>query len=148
VHACSPRPGRRCNRIVRPRLNTVRLAGLQRTRYDILAQSLHVEPGALVTADAFDRARRLLSELPDRADSRLTLRPEADGYASLDIVVRERPTRPRGSTEWAVASAQAGLDREISATIPGATGQGEVWMAGWRWWEDRPRVAVSFAAPR
>ena len=136
------------NRIGRPRLNTVRLAGLQRTRYEIVAQSLHVEPGALLTADAFDRARRLLNELPDRADSRLTLRPEADGYASLDIVVRERPARPRGSTEWVAASAQAGLDREISATIPGATGQGEVWTAGWRWWEYRPRVAVSFAAPR
>jgi tetratricopeptide (TPR) repeat protein len=136
------------NRIGRPRLNTVRLAGLQRTRYEIVAQSLHVEPGALLTAEAFDRARRLLNELPDRADSRLTLRPEADGFASLDIVLRERPARPRGSTEWVAASAQAGFDREISATIPGATGQGEVWTAAWRWWEDRPRVAVSFAAPR
>jgi Papain-like cysteine protease AvrRpt2 len=136
------------NRIGRPRMNTVRLAGLRRTRYEIVAQSLHVEAGELITAEAFDRSRRLLSELPDRADGRLTLRPEADGFASFDIVLRERPARPRGSTEWIAASVQAGLDREIAATIPGPTGQGEVWTASWRWWEDRPRVAVSFAAPR
>ena len=136
------------NRIGRPRMNTVHLAGLGRTRYEIVAQSLHVEPGELLTAEAFDRSRRLLSELPDRADGRLTLRPEADGFASLDIVLRERPARPRGSTEWIAASVRAGLDREIAATIPGPTGQGEVWTASWRWWEDRPRVAVSFAAPR
>src|SRR5206468_13116165 len=52
-----------------------------------------------------------------------------------------------GAAAWSAASLQAGLDREVAATIPGSTGQGEVWSASWRWWEDRPRVALSFAAP-
>jgi len=33
-------------------------------------------------------------------------------------------------------------------SIPGFTGQGDVWSASWRWWEHRPRVAVGVAAPR
>jgi len=32
--------------------------------------------------------------------------------------------------------------------VPGVTGQGETWSAGWRWWNNRPRVSGSFAAPQ
>ncbi len=32
--------------------------------------------------------------------------------------------------------------------MPGANGEGEVWNASWRWWENRPRAAMSFAVPK
>jgi hypothetical protein len=49
--------------------------------------------------------------------------------------------------EWVAAGAGAAIGREISAGIPGWTGQGEVWSGSWRWWPDRPRVAASLAGP-
>ena len=36
----------------------------------------------------------------------------------------------------------------MTLAVPGSSGQGEVWTASWRWWADRPRVAMSFSAPR
>src|SRR5262249_37556027 len=56
--------------------------------------------------------------------------------------------RPRGLVDWASLGAQAAINREVAAVIPGASGQGEVWSASWRWWDNRPRAAVSFTAPR
>ena len=78
------------NRIGRPRLNTVRIDGLRRTRYQLVAEALHLESGDVLTSEAFARSRRLLNDLPDRAGARLTLRPEADGFATVDVVVNER----------------------------------------------------------
>ena len=40
------------------------------------------------------------------------------------------------------------MDRELSVSLPGFTGQGDVWSASWRWWAHRPRVALALAAPR
>jgi peptidase C39-like protein len=136
------------NRIGRPRLNEVRISGLQRTRYQRVTEALRLEAGDLLTADAFERARRRLNELPDRTNARLSLRPEADGFASIEVVMHERDAIPRGAAEWGAASLRTGIDRELTVAIPGATGQGELWSAAWRWWDDRPRVSLSFAAPR
>jgi hypothetical protein len=136
------------NHIGRPRVNAVRIEGLRRARYQVIADALHVETGDVLTAGAFERSRRILNDLPDRAAARVTLRPEADGFASLDVVLQERPVRPRGAVEWAAASARAAVDREVRVAVPGFTGQGEIWTARWRWWDGRPAMAVSFAAPR
>jgi Papain-like cysteine protease AvrRpt2 len=136
------------NRIGRPRLDAVRIDGLRRTRYQLVAGALQLEPGDILTPGAFARSRRMLNELPDRAGARLTLRPEADGFATIDVVVNERTSRPHGAAEWIAASARTGIDREASVTVPGSSGQGELWTASWRWWAGRPRVAVSFSAPR
>jgi len=135
------------NQIGRPRLDAVRITGLQRTRYQRIVEALRLEPGGLLTADTFERARRRLNELPDRTNARLALRPEPDGFATVEVVVHERIALPHGAAGWSAATLQAGLDREVTATIPGSTGQGEIWSASWRWWQDRPRVAMSFAAP-
>jgi hypothetical protein len=136
------------NQIGRPRVNLVRIEGLRRTRYQLVAGALPIVPGEVLTAAAFERSQRMLDDLPDRRAARLTLRPEADGFASIDIVVQERGVKPHGAAEWAAVSTRTAVDREMSVVMPGATGQGELWTASWRWWADRPRVAISFAAPR
>ncbi len=135
------------NHIGRPRVNLVRIEGLRRTRYQTVAGALPIVPGEVLTAGAFERSQRLLDDLPDRRAARLRLKPEADGYASVDVVVQERGVRPQGGAEWAAVSARTAVDREMSVVVPGGTGQGELWTANWRWWADRPRVAISFAAP-
>ena len=36
----------------------------------------------------------------------------------------------------------------MTLSVPGFTGEGEIWKASWRFWSNRPRVAVGFVAPR
>jgi Peptidase_C39 like family len=136
------------NQIGKPRVNRVRIEGLHHTRYQTVAEVMAIQPNMLLTAGLFDRARRRLSELPDHATTRLAVRPEADGFATVDVVVVELAAIPRGFVEWAGAVARTAANREIDVSVPGVSGQGEVWSAGWRWWSHRPGVSVGFAAPR
>jgi predicted double-glycine peptidase len=136
------------NQIGKPRINRVRIDGLHHTRYQTVAELLAIQPNMLLTAELFERARRRLGELPDRAATRLAVRPEADGFATVDVVVVELAGVPDGAVEWAGATARAAINREIAAALPGVDGQGDVWTAKWRWWSNRPGVSVGFAAPR
>jgi hypothetical protein len=135
------------NQIGKPRVNRVRIDGLHHTRYQTVAERLAIQPNMLLTAELFERARRRLDALPDRAAARLAVRPEADGFATVDVVVVELAGVPRGAVEWAGAAARATTNREMATALPGADGQGGVWSATWRWWSNRPGVSVGFAAP-
>jgi predicted double-glycine peptidase len=136
------------NRIDKPRLDLVRIDGVHRSRYQTIAEAVGLTPGSLLTANAFLQARHRLDELPDRSSARLAVRPENDGFATVDVVLAERAGLPNGRLGWAGAALRAGVDREVAVAVPGFTGQGEVWSASWRWWSHRPRVAVGFTAPR
>lgn len=135
------------NRNRAPKLDSVRITGLTRTRYALLVQALGFEEEQMLTADAFGLARRRLASLPDLSSTRLALRPDEAHFAVADIAVVERPTLPRGPMQWAATAAQAALEREASISLPGRTGQGDTWSGSVRWWEHRPRVALAFAAP-
>jgi len=136
------------NQIGKPRVNRVRIDGLRHTRYQTVAELLAIQPNMLLTAELFERARRRLDELPDRAATRLAVRPETDGFATVDVVVVELAGVPAGAVEWAGAAVRAATNREIATALPGADGQGDVWSASWRWWSNRPGVSIGFAAPR
>jgi hypothetical protein len=136
------------NRIGKPRVNLVRIEGLHHSRYQAIADAVGLRANQLLTADAFARARRRLGDLPDSASTRLTLRPEGDGFATVDVAIAEHQAVPRGAGEWSATAIQAGVDREATVALPGFTGQGDVWSASWRWWANRPAVSLGFAAPR
>jgi hypothetical protein len=136
------------NQIGKPRVNRVRIEGLHHIRYQTVAEVMAIQPNMLLTADVFARARRRLSELPDHAATRLAVKPETDGFATVDVVVVELAAVPRGAVEWAGFAARTAANQEIDVSVPGVSGQGEVWTAGWRWWSHRPGVSVGFAAPR
>ena len=136
------------NRIGKPRVNRVRIEGLRHVRYQTVAEVMAIQPNMLLTAEIFERARRHLNDLPDRVATRLAVKPEADGFATVDVVVVERSAVPHGRIEWAGAAARTLVNREIAVSVPGVSGQGEVWSASWRWWRNRPGVGVGFAAPR
>ena len=136
------------NRIGKPRIDLVSIEGVRHARYQTITETLGLKPNTLLTPDAFARARRRLADLPDRSQSRLGLKPQADGYAAVDVAIAERTGVPRGAAGWAGLAARAAVDRESSIALPGFTGQGEVWIGSWRWYRNRPRVAVGFAAPR
>src|SRR5262245_21670482 len=136
------------NRIGKPRVNLVNIEGIQHARYQAVAEALAIRPNALLTAETFERAQRRLSEWPDRTATRLAFRPDAAGFATVDVIVAEHSTRPHGPAEWSAVAARSAIDREVTFAAPGFTGQGELWSASWRWWNHRPRVAVALATPR
>jgi len=136
------------NDVRKPRLDSVVIEGLTNTHYTVVAQTLGLMSGTLVTRHLFERAQLRLQDLPTRSSSRLSLVPEADGWAKVRASVVERQRRPRGWFEWASIATESVVRREVSVGIPGWTGQGELWAASWRWWQNRPRYALTLAAPR
>ena len=136
------------NRLGKPRVDTVRIEGLHHTRYETVANAVAVQSNAVLTPEAFALAMRRVDALPDRSSARVTLRPEADGYAAIDAAFAERASVPRRPAAWAGAGLLAAVDREAAVSVPGFGGQGDVWSASWRWWDHRPRVAIGVAAPR
>jgi hypothetical protein len=58
----------------------------------------------------------------------------------------ERAGVPNGIVAWTAAALQAAANREVRRAIPGPAGESDVWDAPWRWWNGRPRVAISYAA--
>ena len=136
------------NHIGKPRVDFVAIDGLGRTRYALVAETLSLEPNTLLTDAQFRAAERRLQDLPDAASSRIGFRPGPDGFAAVDVVIVEARTLPRTVVEWTVSAASTYTNQEIKASFPGGAGQGALWNASWRWWANRPRVGVSFAAPR
>jgi len=136
------------NQIGKPQIDSVQINGANRTRYELMTRALGLTANTLLTDEAFERAARRLSELPDGTSTRISYRPGEDGFATVDVAVAERSLRPKGIGQWAATAARFLIDREADVAVPGPTGQGEVWEASWRWWSNRPRVALSFAAPR
>jgi hypothetical protein len=128
-------------------LDSLHITGLSRTRHALLAQALDLPADTMLSANHFTLARRRLESMPDLTSSRLALRPGEDGYAVAEAAVVERAALPKTAVQWTAAAAQTALNREVSAHVPGRTGQGEVWSARWGWWEHRPRATVTFAAP-
>jgi len=136
------------NHIGKPQVDLVRIDGVTRMRYQLLAQALALTPNTMLTADAFGRAARRLADLPDQSSSRISYRPADDGFAVVEVAVVEPPTVPRAPIVWAATATRFVVNREADVSLPGGSGQGELWNIGWRWWNNRPRVALSFAAPR
>jgi hypothetical protein len=62
-------------------------------------------------------------------------------------VVLERSLLPSSPVLLAAIGIRAIADRELRAGLANPSGGGELWTAAWRWWENRPRAALGFAAP-
>jgi hypothetical protein len=135
------------NQIDKPYLNAVKIDGLHHARYETIVQALGIEPNVLLTADAFERARRRLDELPDSTMARLTVSPERDGFATADVAIAERPAFPRSTIDLIAIGLHAAIDREIRVTVPGFTGGGDTWSATWRFWQNRPAGQIAYTTP-
>lgn len=130
-----------------PRLDLLRIDGLTRTRHRVVEQMLSVDTGEILTAAGFARARRQLSELPAASSTRLEYVPVPAGLAELRGAVAERPLAPRDRLSWVSLGLAAGAMREMRFTTGSFTGGGEQVSAAWRFWPNRPRVAVAFRTP-
>src|SRR4029077_14135051 len=69
------------------------------------------------------------------------------GLTDVRASVLERPTIPDDRLSLAVLGARAAIDREVEWTLASPSRNGETITASWRWWEFRPRVALSARIP-
>jgi hypothetical protein len=85
--------------------------------------------------------------MPAQSESRLSLKPLPNGIAQVNVTLLERPPLFAGPWDVGSAGVRALTGREVTFDVASPTGNGELWTAGWRWWKDRPRVAVALAVP-
>jgi hypothetical protein len=132
------------NTLKKPTLDSVRIEGLQRTRYAFLANFLGLTPNALLTRERYRLAEQRLRAWPAASMTRMSFQPAPDGFATVDVAIVERTYRPN----WLSSGARALVDREIGLNLPGWSGTGDGWTTAARWWHGRPAAGVSFTAPR
>ena len=135
------------NRVGEPVLDHVDIRGLERTRFVVAGRALGVAPPARLTPGALGRAAQRLDALPAVAASRVSYTPRSGGLAQLNAAVVERPLLPVSRLHLAAVGLRAAIDREVHVQVASPTGGGEVWHAGWRWWESRPRLSAGVTAP-
>lgn len=130
-----------------PRLDLVRVNGLERTRQRPVEQLLGMRQGQVVSAEAFRRAERALRELPSARSTRLELVPVGQGLTELHATVAERRRVPGDPWSWAAIGARAAIARTVGVTLGSLSGAGEGLSLEWRYWPGRPRLAASLRAP-
>ena len=134
------------NQAAEPRVDLVRLDGLERTRQRVVERYLGVEIGDLLTPAAFVRARRRLDMFPAVASANLDYAPVPSGLAELRASITERRV-PTGVWSYAALGAIAAARREVEYTLPALTGGGDGVSGRWRFWPGRPLYSLTMAAP-
>jgi len=135
------------NHVGEPRVDLIDINGLARTRYLIVADAIGVQPRATLTPDALRVAERRVRDIPAIATARVTFHPLDRGDAQIDATVVERARAPRGWPAWAAMGIGAVANSELAASFANVSGGGDVVDVSWRWWERRPRIGGSYAAP-
>ena len=135
------------NAVAEPVLDIVNVRGLEHTRHGAASAAMRLTPQTVLTREALLAAARRLSEVPAAQVSRVNYRPLEAGRAAVDAVLIERPRSPFGLGPLAVAGLRAVSTREITLATANPTGAGDLASASWRWWENRPRIGASYAAP-
>ena len=126
-----------------PRIDTIDIHGVERTRQPIIIRVAGLQPGQLLTPAVFERALRRLRELPVASNARMTF----DGIAKVDIFIDERPVVPSGWPAIAALGARTIVLSELRVDVAGPMGEGELASVAWRWSAARPRVAIDLALP-
>lgn len=135
------------NAVGEPSVDLVDVKGLERTRYGVIAEAIDAAPRTVLTPGRLRRAAKRASDIPALAVARVGFHPLENGRAQIDAAVVERPAAPLQPAAWIGMGFGLAIDREVSTSFASVTGGGELITASWRWWEHRPRVAFSIAAP-
>ena len=134
------------NLVGEPRLDLINVNGLERTRYGVAARLMGLEPRTMLTRRELIAARRRLSELPSAQTTQVSIKPTENGRTQVEASVIERPLWPTSALSLSAIGLRAITDREALVTISSPTGGGEAVKLSWRWWEQRPGLALGFDA--
>ncbi len=130
-----------------PRVDLVRVDGLDRTRQRVVERLAAVAIGDTLTPASFRRAQRQLGELPSASIATLAYVPAAAGLVQMRASIAERPVLPHGRLELAALGIRAAVMREVSVGVSSLSGGGERLTVGWRFWPQRMRYALDLRAP-
>ena len=135
------------NALDEPHTDLVEIHGLVHTRYRVIADAIDIEPRQILTPDALRVAQKRVRDVPAVAAARVTFHPLEDGRAQVDATVVERTRAPHAYPAWAGIAIGAAANREVAVSLANLSGGGDAVDVSWRWWEHRPRIAASYAAP-
>ena len=132
-----------------PRLDSVHISGLTRTRYALVAEALALEPDTTLSADQYRLARRRAASMPDLSSTRLSpsswrRRVRGGGPGGRRTAVAAAATRSSGRPP---RRAQALTARWRSA-FPGAPARARRGRQAGAGGRTGRRLRVQFAAPR
>lgn len=130
-----------------PRVDAITAQGLVRTPHPVVVGATGLQPRQLLTPERFGRAERRVRALPVVAAARVAVVPHADGLASVDVAVVERPVAPVGWLPIGRIVGRAAVVDTVDVEIAGAFRRAEVLRVVWRWSTPRPRLAATLAAP-
>lgn len=135
------------NQVGEPVIDLTFITGTERTPPRLFIDRLGLDPKNVLEPDALSRAQRRLSDFPALSFSALRYRPVPGGLAEIEVAAVERPRFVDGPIDVASRSLRTVVDRELSLEVNNAARRGERLAASWRFWEERPRVAVSLEVP-
>jgi hypothetical protein len=130
-----------------PRIDVINIDGVVRTHHPVIVRAAGLQPRQVLTPEAFSRALRRIQSLPMAAGAAMRYEPIDGGLARVDVSVSERDAYPKGWKSLGVLGGRAAIGQEIKIELAGLSGAGERIGVSGRWQEERPRVAVTFAAP-
>ena len=134
------------NRLDEPRIDLIRVDGLTRTRYQVVAHALGLKPESTLSRAVLMRARRRLNEFP-AAPGAVDFAPLPAGLVEVRVTVGDRPLIPHGALDLGVLGLGAAITREVATSISSPSGGGEQIEVDWRFWAHRPLYQLSIAAP-
>ncbi|HKK28027.1 MAG TPA: cysteine peptidase family C39 domain-containing protein [Gemmatimonadota bacterium] len=135
------------NALGEPRVAALDVYGLRRVRYRVVARRVDLAADSVLTPRALALVRRRLDATPAFGRARVDWRPTGRGRADLRVAVFEKPPVPGGPLGLVVALAAGLPERSVRLPAGSLAGAGETWTATWRWWEERPRVALDLRVP-
>jgi hypothetical protein len=135
------------NHVGEPRTDLVEIKGLAHTRYLVVADAIALGPAELLTPDALRLAQRRVRAIPAVAAARVSFQPRENGKARIDAAIVERSRAPIAPAAWLGIGLRTLTDREIATSFANVSGGGDLVSIAWRFWEHRPTIAASYAAP-
>ena len=130
-----------------PRLDTLQITGLRRTRAPVVMRAAGIKPGDRVTPGSVLRAERRLDQVPSISRAQVEYVPRPGGLADLRARVGDRTLVPRSVVAIGSVAAPAIFNRSIELPISSPTGGGERIDISWRFQQHRPRVIADFSSP-
>ncbi len=134
------------NRVGEPRVDLVRLRGLQGMRHRPATRFLGLAPRDTLRPVTFLRAERRLTQLPSVRLGQMAYQPLRDGSVRVEAGVLERPVRP-GLVEGVGLALNALVTSTVEVGFGPFLGLGERIRFAGSWEEARPGVEGSVALP-
>ncbi|MFW6199489.1 MAG: cysteine peptidase family C39 domain-containing protein [Gemmatimonadota bacterium] len=135
------------NRIGEPRIERIRIAGLDGTAYREAYHRMGLHPDTLLTPPRLIRTSRRLSLFPAARESGVRYRPREDGRVEMVGAVSAHPVAPISRATWAGILLRGAATRRVAVHSGSPFGLGELWAVGVRFEEHRPGVSVETTLP-